>query len=187
MGFRDIQKFNNALLAKQVWRLLHQKETLLYKVFSAKYFPMGNILEASVHPKCSYAWRSILPARDVIRRGAMWRVGDGSSIAIWGQRWLPDQPNGRVISPKLASTVTCVKDLFYPGTRIWDSGLLERTFVPWEAELIKNIPVSEGWTEDLLIWPLTPDGHYSVRSAYHMLSEDESRQEPGSSSSENSH
>ncbi|XP_050241121.1 uncharacterized protein LOC126690018 [Quercus robur] len=187
MGFRDIQKFNNALLAKQVWRLLHQKETLLYKVFSAKYFPMGNILEALVHPKCSYAWRSILQAHDVVRRGAMWRVGDGSSIAIWGQRWLPDQPNGRVISPKLASIVTCVKDLFYPGTRIWDPGLLERTFVPWEAELIKNIPVSEGWIEDLLIWPLTPDGHYSVRSAYHMLFEDESRQEPGSSSSKNSH
>ena len=58
--------------------------------------------------------------------------------------------------------------------------------MPWEAELIKNIPVSEGGIEDLLLWPLSPDGHYSVRSAYHMLSEDESRQEPGSSSSENS-
>ena len=56
--------------------------------------------------------------------------------------------------------------------------------MPWEAELIKNIPVSKGWSEDLLIWSLTPNGHYSVRSAYHMLSEGESRQEPSSSSSE---
>ena len=124
---------------------------------------------------------------DVIHRGAIWRVGDGSSIAIWGQRWLPKHANGRVISPKLTSIVTYVKDFFYPGTRIWDLGLLERTFVPWEAELIKLIPVSEGWVEDLLIWPLTPDGNYSVRSAYHMLTAEESSQAPGLSSLENSH
>ena len=49
IGFRDIQKFNNALLAKQVWRLLPQKDTLVFKVFSAKYFPFGNNLDANIH------------------------------------------------------------------------------------------------------------------------------------------
>ena len=57
MGFWDIKKFNNALLAKQVWRLVHQKDTLLYKVFSARYFPNCSILDALIHLKCSYAWR----------------------------------------------------------------------------------------------------------------------------------
>lgn len=64
MGFKDIQQFNQALLAKQVWRLFHQKETLL--VFKAKFFLEGCIIDASVLSKCSYVWRSILQAREVI-------------------------------------------------------------------------------------------------------------------------
>ena len=151
MGFRDIQKFNNALLAKQLWWLLHHKDTLLYKVFSAKYFPNGSILDAPVHPKCSFAWRSILQAHDIINKGAIWRIGDGCSIDVWNHRWLPDPANGKIVSPRNNSTVSCVKDLLYADTGICDPGQLERFFLPWEAELIRQIPMSEGSVEDLLI------------------------------------
>ena len=54
----------------------------MFKVFSAKYFPSGNILDANVHPRCSYTWQSILQARYVINKGVVWRVGDGSTIDV---------------------------------------------------------------------------------------------------------
>ena len=66
-----------------MWRLFHNRDSLLFKVFSAKYFLHGNILEVDAHPKCSYAWRSILQARGVIEQGAIWRVGDGNLIDVW--------------------------------------------------------------------------------------------------------
>ena len=81
-GLSGYTKFNNALLAKQVWRLIHQKVTLLYRVFSAKYFPNDSILDAPIHLKCSYAWKSILQACEVINKGAIWRVGNGQMIDV---------------------------------------------------------------------------------------------------------
>lgn len=134
MGFKDIQQFNQALLAKQVWRLFHQKETLLYKVFKAKFFLEGCIFDASVLSKCSYVWRSILQAREAIQKGAIWRVGDGASIKVWDHRWLPDMSNSKVLSPRGTSPITLIKELLVPNSYRWGMDLLDSTFVPWEAE-----------------------------------------------------
>ena len=77
MGFRDLAKFNDSLLAKQAWCLLHNQNSLFYKVFKAWFFPNSTTMEAMDSRIGSYAWRSILVGRDVIQRGARWRVGDG--------------------------------------------------------------------------------------------------------------
>ena len=46
MGFKDLEKFNEAMLAKQVWRLLVDHSSLFYQVLSVKYFPRGSIFDA---------------------------------------------------------------------------------------------------------------------------------------------
>ena len=92
MGFRELMKFNAALLAKQVWRLLHNKESLMYKVFKAKFFRHGTIMDARHSSRASYAWKSILNARHVITKGARWRIGNGTSTRIWLDKWLPRHP-----------------------------------------------------------------------------------------------
>ena len=69
MGFKEIEKFNNALLAKQVWRMINNPESLCHHVFKARFFLDCSILEARDSIVGSYAWKSILCARDVIQRG----------------------------------------------------------------------------------------------------------------------
>ena len=86
MGLRDLALYNDYLLAKQVWRLLHNRSSLFYKVFKALFF-FFKLFNYGGHEfkGGSYAWRSIL-GRNVIQRGARWRVGDGKSINIWQHR-----------------------------------------------------------------------------------------------------
>ena len=83
IGFRDLVMFNNSLLAKQAWQILHNKTSLFYKVFKARFFPNTTIMEAANTRMGSYAWKSILKGRDIIQRGAIWRIGSGESINIW--------------------------------------------------------------------------------------------------------
>ena len=48
IGLRDLALYNDYLLAKQVWRLLHNRSSLFYKVFKALFFFSNcSIMEAT--------------------------------------------------------------------------------------------------------------------------------------------
>ena len=124
MRFKDLVRFNEAMLAKQIWRLQTEKESLLYKVFSTKCFPSGSVFEA----KCStglFAWQSLLKARHVIEKGMMWRVGDGTQIRVFHDKWIPGCfPNGAV--PRIPG--------FEDDSTI--SSLINQITMEWNGELI---------------------------------------------------
>ena len=79
-----------------MWRLLHDMDSLFYKVFKMKYFPNCSLFEAK-SSSGSFAWKSILWERHLIEKGARWRVGDGQSIRIFQDAWLPTE-SGKISS-----------------------------------------------------------------------------------------
>ena len=165
MGFKDLANFNDALLAKQAWRLLHQKDSLLYRVFKARFFPHCSILEAPSSNNGSYAWRSILKGRDLLLKGVRWRVGCGEDISVWNDAWLPSPTQTRVNSHVVQGFEDMkVSELINPVTHKWDQNLLHGLFTPHEAELIASIPLCLNKVEDVVVWPFTPSGCYTVKS-----------------------
>ena len=105
MGFRNLQAFNLAMLAKQAWRILSNPSSLIARVLKARYFPSGDILSATLGSNPSYSWRSIFHSLDVIRKGTRWRVGNGKQIHIWDDKWLPTPTTYKVITPKQPSNL----------------------------------------------------------------------------------
>nr|XP_023882199.1 uncharacterized protein LOC111994541 [Quercus suber] len=100
MGFRDLRNFNLAMLAKQGWRLMQDEDSLVYGCFKAKYFPRGCFLEASDVPNSSFVWKSLLAAQPLLKKGSCWRVGNGNSIRIMQDKWIPNHPTNQVLLPR---------------------------------------------------------------------------------------
>ena len=93
--------------------------------------------------KGSYAWRSIINAKHVIELGRVWRVRNGESIQIRGDRWLPQVSSARVLSPVTGLVLHArVCDIIDQDSHTWRAGLIDQNFLPYEAKLIKGIPLS---------------------------------------------
>lgn len=55
LGFRDMESFNLALLAKQGLRLINEHDSLLAKLLKARYYQHSNFLDAAIGHNPSYS------------------------------------------------------------------------------------------------------------------------------------
>jgi hypothetical protein len=108
----------------------------------------------------------------------VWRVGDGKSINIWTDRWLPIPGSHKVQSPMNAQLADAkVSALLDMETNWWKTDLIHGLFGPEEADAICSMPVCPRTRQDKLVWAGTKHCNYTVHSAYHMGKEDGVRDE----------
>ena len=142
-GFRDLKVFNLALLTKQGWRLQTNTSSLVHRVFKARYFPEIDFLSADLGPRPSYAWRSIIAAQRIVQHGYRWQVGDGNSIKLWSDKWLPPCSTFKVSThPHALHVDSHVSPLIDNDTSYWRIGLIKEIFLQHDAEAILSIPLS---------------------------------------------
>ncbi|KAA3488532.1 non-ltr retroelement reverse transcriptase [Gossypium australe] len=169
LGFRSMAQFNIALLAKQGWRLMVFPNSLVARVFKAKYFPEGDFRFSRLGRTSSFVWRSIWASKDALESGLFWKVGTGENISVFDDAWIPNYDNVRLTVGVGNSHFVKVVELIKSNEREWNRDLICNTFPKDEAELILRIPLAMAPHENLLAWRGKLSGEFSVRSSYKPL------------------
>jgi hypothetical protein len=167
MGFRDLKIFNQALLARQAWRLLKEPDSLCARLLRAKYFPNGNLLDTAFIQNTSPSWQGIIHGLELLKRGAIWRIGTGSQVRVWRDNWIPRQGS---LKPSRRGNfrIRWVSDLINAHTRSWDEQTIRRVFYPHDDDAILAIKLTPRSTDDFIAWSQEENGLFTVRSAYRL-------------------
>lgn len=169
IGFRDLSLFNQALLAKQSWRIMRDPESLLSKVLKGRYCRNGDFLNAPEGSNSSLVWKSIVWGRDLFKEGFRWRVGNGRHIYIDHDPWIPRQGSRTPVVVLAAMKGRRVCELILDNGD-WNEPLIKNLFIPSDAGDILSIPLGLPSERDQIIWNAESKGFFSVKSAYHLTS-----------------
>lgn len=166
LGFKDLEAFNQALLAKQVWRILQNPTCLMARILQARYFPEGDILNAKLRAKSSYAWKSILYGKELLHKGMRYIIGDGTQTNMWTDCWLPTHPPRPPRSRGDIVQDSKVQNYLMDDRKSWNMVKIRAEVVDEDCDMIEALKISDKAQQDLMGWHYNEDGLYTVRSGY---------------------
>lgn len=173
LGFRDLAKFNDALLAKQAWRMIQNPNSLFARLMKARYFKDDTVLDAKERAYQSYGWASMLTGLALIKKGSRFQVGDGNTIRMGIDNLISSHPPRTLQVNQNFERDTLKSLISSTGTfRFWDSILLDRMVNTNDHSFINNIYLSRIPKPDKPIWNYSDNGMYTVKSGYWLLTHD---------------
>ncbi|WZZ90127.1 hypothetical protein YC2023_118706 [Brassica napus] len=165
LGLRDIQLFNQTLLAKIAWRILSAPNCLLARVLTGKYCHNKSFLEAQVPAVCSHGWRSILHGRDLLQENLGRAIGNGQNIKLWKDSWISLNSYLKPYGPIHESALDLrISDLLTDDLQ-WNKERVKK-FLPDFSKQIQCLKPSKVGAEDIYVWLPLDSGVYPTKSGY---------------------
>ncbi|KAK2645721.1 hypothetical protein Ddye_020916 [Dipteronia dyeriana] len=158
-------------LAKQALRLALGSESLVFKLYKAKYFKDEEFLSVDLKPRVFHVWRSIVWGRDLFKKGIKWKVGDGKSIKAFVDPWIPRPTSFRPVTINGDNSLRAVDFMIEEG-RGWDIRKLERIFLDIDRLENLSIPVGLRSAVDKILWHYDKKGIYDVKNDYKVAMKD---------------
>lgn len=178
LGIRVSRDMNKALIAKVGWRLLHDTESLWASVLRSKY-SVGSIHDLSwmrARKNGSSTWRSVaLGLREVVYPGHSWVIRNGREIKFWTDRWLSNQPIQIAVVGDLPDghEEVTAREMWIVGEG-WDFNRIgPHVTEEMRLELAAVVVNTVNDNADQLAWGLTNNGEFTVKSAYELITRDD--------------
>jgi len=171
LNFRDLEGFNLAMLGKQGWKLITNSPSLLTIVLKDKYFPRSGFLGANIGHSISFTWRSIRSTILMLSLDYRWKIGDGNDINVWKDPWIRIRQNLRPSSIPSSNLLNMiVYQLFNPTTTTCNRDFIAFIMNTQDTSDICKLPLHSRTHSDTIIWNVSLNGSYTVKSAYKMCS-----------------
>ena len=116
-------------------------------------------------------WKVIGKNKKIVIKGACYLVGDGASVNIWMDLWVPWIQNFRR-RPRVQSFTQLpimAYQLIKYGRNAWKEPMIKELFDLADVLAILCIPLPLRHREDKLIWVPNSKRVFIVKSAYHCI------------------
>lgn len=138
---------------------------LMSKVLKSRYFPQSDSLDSKAKVGASWLWQSRLTSVPLLSSGLRKQVGDGRSVNIWNDCWLPRIDSGKISSSRPAGcTVEWVSELLCGHE--WNTELLQSLLTQEEIQKIQQMPIRMFGGKDKFKWIHSTNGFYTTKSGY---------------------
>lgn len=104
----------------------------------------------------------------MLKTGIIWRIGDGTKVRIWRDKWIPRASSLMLMGRSGRCRLRWVSQRLKQGEKSWDVDLIKHVCHPLDVEEILKINLSPYQDEDFLAWHYEKSGIFSVRSAYRL-------------------
>ncbi|XVE95435.1 hypothetical protein REPUB_Repub02eG0096900 [Reevesia pubescens] len=170
LNIRDMRKTNLAYLAKLGWHIVNDSQSLWVDILRSKYMKNDDFFTVRVKNTASYTWRSILRGRDVLMQGLGSNVANGKRSKFWMDSWIQCGPLINFALREISELEADLSVADYCGNDGKINLEALHDVLPEDILLL----IAAKWIspyeddEDSIFWIHSPDGDFSVKSAYQM-------------------
>nr|GEV88364.1 hypothetical protein [Tanacetum cinerariifolium] len=139
LGLKSMYEKNIALMAKHLWNIVVNKDTIWVKWVKLYKLKGKNLWEIEMNRGMSWSWKHLLDLKDKIKEFVNVKLGNGRTCSVWFDKWHPRGP--------LSSSAKVVDMIEYNSWN-WP--------IDWTGEydtvLDVSVPVLNDDLEDKVVW-----------------------------------